>query len=227
MRRKRRRRNATPKQWDSPWLRFDNVRTEETGGSLKLLEGKIVSLTIPAGKTHRDELEAIARQLLLEIESLDERLSETQFVRGKTVFRLACNEIDDIAVNYNNMLWWISKDGLNMANVQPAAAKISRFDDFAGKLYVDGSNDGKLSKTLLMSIAKALDGAGFDLKVLQPAQRKPLSEYNRKYAKRAIKTFERACCNPKFAGWIRRRLYVARERYTKANPSVAQLPKAS
>jgi hypothetical protein len=45
-------------------------------------------------------VETIARQFQppLEIESLDERLSEVEFVRGKTIFRLAADEIDDIAL---------------------------------------------------------------------------------------------------------------------------------
>jgi hypothetical protein len=71
------------------------------------------------------------------------------------------NAIDKVAINYEGMRWWFSKEGLNIDIVPPAAARLSRFDQFAGKLYVDKSKDGKISKEILVVIAKELDAAGF------------------------------------------------------------------
>jgi len=122
---------------------------------------------------------------------------------------LAGDEIDKIAANYEGMHWWILKDGLNMAIVPPTAAKLSRFDELAGKLYVGMWKDGKLSKESLMTIAKELDVAGFSLKELQSAQWRLLDQYNQRNPRQAIKTFEQACRHRVFVRSVRRRLYVA------------------
>jgi hypothetical protein len=162
------------------------------------------------------------------IQSLARDLSQTKLVRGKVIFGLAGDEIDKIASQYEDLRWWISKEGLNMAIVPPAAAKLSEFDELAGKLYVDMSKDGKLSKDLLKMIAKKLDTAGFTLKKqLQPAQWTPIATYNQKYARKPIKTFEQACQHRLSVRSIRKRLYVARERYTAAILPVSPLPKVS
>jgi hypothetical protein len=211
------------------WERFDSVRTKETCGNPNLLLSHI-SLSIPAPCTHHDIVERIASrcQEPIAIHSLARVLSQNKLVRGKVIFGLAGDEIDKIATNYDGMHWWISKEGLNMAIVLPAAAKLSRFDEFAGKLYVDRSKDGKLSKEILLAIAKEVDVAGFALKEeLQPVQWTPIREYNQKYAKEAIKTFERACQHRVSVRSIRKRLYVARERYTAAYSSIPLLPRVS
>jgi hypothetical protein len=211
------------------WQRFDSVRTKATSGDRQLLLN-IVSLTIPAPWTHRDAVEAIARQspLPIAIHSLPGVLSETKLVRGKSVFGLVGDKIDQIAANFEDMRWWISKDGLNMAVVSPLAAKLSRFDDFAGKLYVNSSKNGKLSKECLVAIAKEVDLAGFALKEeLQPAQWKPIAEFNQRNPRQPIKTFEKACIHRVSGRAVRRRLYVARERYIKANPLVSSLSSVS
>lgn len=149
-------------------------------------------------------------------------------MRGKSVFGLVGDKIDQIAANFEDMRWWISKDGLNMAVVSPLAAKLSRFDDFAGKLYVNSSKNGKLSKECLVAIAKEVDLAGFALKEeLQPAQWKPIAEFNQRNPRQPIKTFEKACIHRVSGRAVRRRLYVARERYIKANPLVSSLSSVS
>lgn len=208
------------------WERFDHLRTQETGGSIKSLESSLVSLTIPTLSTHRDVVQAIANQCQppIAIESLGGNLSETQFPRGKTIFRLAGAAIDDIAVQYEDMRWWMSKHGLNMGKVPLAKTQISKFDELAGKLYVDGSKNGRLSKELLIVIAKALDEANFSLKDLQPAQWKVISKYNQKNAKHAVKSFEQASRHPRLVRSVRKRLYVARERY---NGSITPPPQVS
>jgi hypothetical protein len=211
------------------WVRFDALRTKETHGDTKVLRDNHVSLSIPGPCTLRDVVDGIARQsqVPIAIQSLADDLSQTTLPRGKVVFGLAGNAIDKIAVNYTDMRWWISKVGLNMAIVPPVEAKLSRFDDAAGKLYVDKSKDGGLPKDLLMAIAKKLDADGFSLKELQPAQRRPISEYNQRNPRSAIKTFAQACRHRVGVRSVRRRLYVARERCMKAIPSISPLPRMS
>lgn len=113
---------------DRRWQRFDSIKTKETGGTLKPLTDTFINLAIPAPYTHRGELEAIVRQFQppLEIESLDEKLSEAEFVRAKTIFRLAADEIDDLAANYQQIVWWISEHGLNMATGPLESARIGQ-----------------------------------------------------------------------------------------------------
>jgi len=198
------------------WERFDHLRTQETDGSIKFLEDSFVSLTIPPRSTHRDAVQAIAKHCQIAIESLGGNLGERQFPRGKTIFDLGGNAIDDIAQQYEDMCWWMSKNGLNIVDVPRATAKISRFDELAGKLYVDGSKDGKLSEELLFTIAKALDEADFSLKNLQPAQWKVISKYNQKNARHAVKSLEQASRHPRLVRSVRKRLYVARQRYNSS-----------
>ena len=211
------------------WHRFDSIKTRETHGDCNLLRDNLVSLTIPTPYTHRDIVERIARQSqkVIAIGSLAPVLSRTKFVRAKVLFGSAGDEIDKIATQYEEMRWWISKKGLNMAVVPPAMAKLSRFDEFAGELYVNGSKSSKLPNKLLMTIVKKLDVAEFTLAELQRAQRKPISEYNQKNPRQAIKTFEQACLHPRFIRSIRKRLYVARERYMRARFLASPLPKVS
>lgn len=196
---------------------------------MKLLLDNPVSLSIAAPCTHRDAVEGIAKQSQkpIAIQSLADDLSQIKLVRCKVILGLAGDAIDDIAANYKDMRWWISKVGLNMAVVPPAAAKLSRFDEVAGKLYVHRSKDGRLSKDLLMAIAGKLDASGFALSELQPAQWRPISEHNQKNSRRAIKTFEQACRHRVGVRSVRRRLYVARERYTAANPPSSTLTQVS
>jgi hypothetical protein len=175
-------------------------------------------------------VEAIARQSKepFAIQLLSDVLSQTKLPRGKVIFGLVGDEIDKIADQYEDMRWWISREGLNMAIVPPALARLSGFDQLAGKLYVDMSQDGKLSKENLMVIAQKLDLDGFTLKEqLQPAQWRAIAEYNRKYAREAIKTFGRACQHRLSNRSIRKRLYVARDRYMATNSPIRSLPKVS
>jgi hypothetical protein len=44
------------------WSRFDQERTRETGGKADFLLRSIVSLTMPAGSSHREDVEHIARE---------------------------------------------------------------------------------------------------------------------------------------------------------------------
>jgi hypothetical protein len=65
-------------------------------------------------------VEQIARQSNIPVESLSADLNEPVFTRGQTIFAFAGEAFDEIAGNYDNMQWWISDVGLNMATVTPA-----------------------------------------------------------------------------------------------------------
>ena len=212
------------------WNRFDSVRTKETRGAHKLVLNNHLSLTVPAPCTHRDVVEKITSQSQepIAIQSLADVLSQTELERGKVIFGFAGDKIDQIAANYEGMHWWVSEEGLNMAIVSPAVAKLTRFDKFAGKLYIDQSKDGKLSKMVLMVIAEKLDVAKFTLKEeLQPAQWNLIAGYNQRNPRQPINTFEKACIHRLFSRSVRRRLYVARERYIKANFPVSSFSSVS
>lgn len=162
------------------------------------------------------------------IESLDERLVAKILPRGKTMLGPAGEAIDNIAANYQDMYWWISERGLNMCRVPPAAAWLSEFDRLAGRLYVEGSKDGRLSKELLASIAMQLDAVGFSITDhLQPAQLTPISKFNQRNSRRPIRTFRTVCDRPRLVRSIRRRLYVARDRYTRAHGTPCAPPDLS
>jgi len=209
------------------WQCFDRARTKETGGDYNLILDNSVSVSVPASSNDRILVEEIARQSQrpIPIASLPEVLSQRDFIRGKVVFGSMGNAIDKVAINYEGMRRWISKEGLNMAIVPPASAKLSRFDEFAGRHYVDKSKDGKISKEILVVIAKELDAAGFLLKEqLQPAQWRAIAGHNQRNARQPIKTFTQACLHRVSGRAVRRRMYVAREKYVKAYTPVSWLP---
>ena len=111
----------------------------------------------------------------------------------------------------------MAKDGLVVAVVSPKKRRLSKFDCFAGGLVVRSWVSGRLSLSARQEIAAELDSKGFPLDLLQPARRAKVLDYNRKYAKKAIKTFTAAIGRRDFVRYVRRRLFVARDRYRAAN----------
>jgi hypothetical protein len=204
------------------WEHFNSEKTPRKSDSRGLLLGTFVSLSAPAHCTPRDIVEQILMQSQdrILIESLSDDLNGPVYPRGRAVFGFLGSCLDKIAGGYPNMQWWVSEKGLNMAVVTPEAAQISNFNKLTGELCVSKEKNGKLSADAVLAIAKAIDESKFTLdKELQPAQWKPIAEYNRKYSKRAIKTFEQATTNTKFVRCVRRRLYAARDKYRKAFPA--------
>lgn len=206
------------------WNRFDSIRSNETGGDQHLLLDSFVSSSVPALSTYRDLVEKMVRQSTkpIPIASLPCDLSQKKLIRGKVVFGLIGDEIDKIALAFDNVRWWISKEGLNMALVPPEVAKLSQFDELVGKLYCEASEDGELSKEVLLTISNEIDAAGFRLnELLQPAQKRAIAEYNQKNARQPIQTFKQACLHRVSRRAVRRRMYLAREKYIKANSPVS------
>jgi hypothetical protein len=204
---------------------FDPQRTQRAEGDVEVLLNNHVNGALPSGSSHRDALEAIARSARppFEISFLHELLNKPRYPRGYTYFGDVGGQIDQIVSNYGEqrLRWWMAKDGLVVDVVTPEAGPLSAFDQLAGRLTYESMKDGGLSPSALSEVAAKLDAAGFQLReCLQPAQRKPIADHNQRYPKSAVKTFAVAVSNPKFVHLVRRRLYVARDRYQKAHRSV-------
>jgi len=116
------------------WRSFSYERTSKTSKFRDLLIYNFVSLSVPAHRTNRDVVEQIATESHIPIESLSADLNEPVFTRGQTIFAFTGEAFDEIADNYDNMQWWISDIGLNMAIVVPTKkASIPTLDDFFGR----------------------------------------------------------------------------------------------
>jgi hypothetical protein len=184
-----------------------------------LLHENFVNLSMPAGSTHFDSLIEFGRSSFkpFPIKFLSEKLKEPQFIQGRVYFGKLGDQIRKILLNYPYLRWWMEKDGLVVDEARSEIGPLSDFDRIAGPLVLEHMKGDKLSASALASIAAKLDAERFQLKQnLQPAQWKPISDYNQKYSKLAIKTFGDAVGRPQFVRSVRRRLYLARDRYKKA-----------
>jgi hypothetical protein len=206
------------------WERFDAERTQERGGDPSLATDNHVSWSIKAGSDDHAkllEIAAAAERPFAVVSMPPFILERTTSPRGSTVFDCAGTAIDKIVRQYPGLRWWMSKEGLVVADVPPVSKPLSGFDLLAGSLMAEHRVGGRLSQDALRRIAVALDTAGFSLKdYLQPAQWGPIAEFNQKHSKAAIKTFTKAIEKPRIVCYIRRRLYVARDRYLEARPEV-------
>jgi hypothetical protein len=101
------------------WINFSQEKVAKTSKLFQMLVRNFVSLSIPAQRTDWDVVELIARETQIPIESLCEELSRAVYPRGQVIFDYAGDALDKIANNYDNMEWWVSDAGLNMA-VSPA-----------------------------------------------------------------------------------------------------------
>lgn len=207
------------------WTHFDRQRTREMGGNVVPFMQSFISLRRPPGSSHREDIEQMADAATkpFAIAYLSERLNEIRSIRGQTYFGEVGRTIDDILENYPGLRWWMTKEGLVIDTVPPDADRLSQFDSKAGKLVYESMQNGKLPIDVVYQISAELDSTGFTLREnLQPAQWKPIADYNQRYSKKAIRSFTEAVSNPRFVRPIRRRFYVARDRYQRAygsNPS--------
>ena len=152
------------------------------------------------------------------IKFLSEKLKEPQFARGCVYSGRLGRRIEEILRGYPYLRWWIEKDGLVVNEAQSKElGPLSDFDRIAGPLVIEHTKGDKLS-----GFGRGVDcnqklDRGFSTKEnLQPAQWKPISDYNQRHSKLAIKTFVEAVGRPQFVRSVRRRLYLARDRYKKA-----------
>lgn len=205
------------------WSHFDSKRTREMGGDIRRFKESFINLGRPPGSSDGEDIEQIAgaAEPPFTIAYVSEKLDEIKSIRGRTYFGRTAQVIDDILGNYPGMRWWMEKGGLVIDTVAPDLGHLSEFDRKAGKLVCDGTQNDRLSAEAVRQIAAELDKAGFILSdTLQPAQWKTIADYNRKYSKKPIKNFAAAVSNPQFVRPIRRRLYVARDRFRIAHNPV-------
>jgi hypothetical protein len=182
------------------WHRFNATKTRALGG-LKLFRATIlnnvINYTAPANCTDRDVVEQIAKQATIQIpiESLPCELEQRVHVRGKVCIGFPGKYFDQIARNYDQMQWWVSKNGLNMEAA--AIALLSPFDALAGKLMFEArplrGTTGRLPAEEYIKIAAQLDEARFKPKrYLEGKARDHLADWNQKHPSKAIQTFQNA-----------------------------------
>jgi len=182
------------------WHRFNATKTRALGG-LKMFRATIlnnvINYTAPANCTDRDVIEQIAKQATIQIpiESLPCELEQKVHVRGMVCFGFPGKYFDQIARNYDQMQWWISKNGLNMEAT--AIVRLSPFDALAGKLMFEArplrSTTGRLATEEYTRIAAELDTAGFrPQEYLEGKFRKQLADWNQKHPRKAVRTFHDA-----------------------------------
>jgi hypothetical protein len=117
------------------WRSFSYEKASKTSKLRDFLIYNFVNLSIPAGRTNRDVAEQIAKESHLPIDALPDDLSQPVFPRGQVISGFAGDELDKVADNYDNMQWWLSDAGLNMAIVNPATPSpfLPSFDDLMGR----------------------------------------------------------------------------------------------
>jgi hypothetical protein len=125
--------------------------------------------------------------------------------------------VDSLATLHPDMWWWISDQGLVMANIEAEDVIVcSGFNQLAGSLFSQEESAGRLSQSALTEISRQLDAAGYQLKEnLQPAHWRQIAAHNQKFSRQAIRTFESAAAHPLSTHFVRKRLYVARDAYRK------------
>jgi hypothetical protein len=171
-----------------------------------------VSVTVAGPCSLREVVERIAAsaEVPIPIGFLSSRLDAVILRRGLVCFGTAGDLFDEATQGLDRMEWWLSDSGLNIDVVQ---SSLGRFDEVAGRL-VGEKWTGGLLKEALLKIADEIDRAGFKLKIeLQPAQWKAIAEYNQRNTKTPVKTFLHAARHPLLSRQVRRRLYLARQRY--------------
>jgi hypothetical protein len=127
--------------------------------------------------------------------------------------------LDQIANNYPDMFWRITDNGLNVGRLKAIRIALFKFDEFAGKLTRENAGNRRLSKEALRTIAKGLDEKGFrPINFLQDKQKNILDKHHADFPEKPIGTFQAAIRYPQFARFVRRRLYVARDEFDRANP---------
>jgi hypothetical protein len=130
------------------WRQFSYEKTSKTSKFRECLINKVVSLSIPKNRTDRDVAEEIARECCIPVESLCEDLKREMYSRGQAILGFAGDEFDKIADNYDNMQWWVSEAGLNMAIATPADPhpRVPTFDELLGGDVADqGKHRGDLT----------------------------------------------------------------------------------
>ena len=111
------------------WTNFSAEKSSKDPGLRHRVVWTFVNLSIPANRTNRDVLEQIAKLAEIPIESLCDELDHPAYPKGHVIFGFAGDEIDRIATCYDQMRWWVSDTGLNVAIVNSAKSDATRILD--------------------------------------------------------------------------------------------------
>jgi hypothetical protein len=220
---------------------FSVERSARTPVAGAWLANNRVSATVPGPTTHHEVLQALcsSAQRPIPVVTCCEELRSISLPRGYTLHGMAGDVIDQIACNHDGVEWWVTNSGLHIEVTPPASAvpKLSRFDQVAGPMVLKrwGSDsqrrNTKLSGKSLIEIAHELDQHEIEPRhALQPAQWTELKKHNQKAGRAAINTFEKLAKSPKLSQLLRRRMYLAPQRYSKSleteiSPPSYQIPK--
>lgn len=213
----------------SVWPHFDAERSIKALEYVRILKPNPVSISLPRDSSHWDAVHDIASNAScpLPVKHVSGILKEHRARRGQSHFGHVGDQIEKILNNYPTLRWWVESEGLVIDKPKVDLARLLQFDRFAGALVHSSWTNGRLPKCSLMAIAQQLDMEKFKLRdCLQPAQWVPIAEYNEKHASNAILTFDAAARHSIFVRQIRRRLYLARDRYLKAQLPVAPIETA-
>ena len=91
-----------------------------------------------ASLSNRDVVKLIAEDAGLPIESLSNALDRPIFFRSRVIYSFLGDALDEIALDYGNMHWWLSDKGLNMAiAVPPNRGRAPTFDELVSGLMID------------------------------------------------------------------------------------------
>jgi hypothetical protein len=217
------------------WECFSIERAARTPVAAGWLANNIVHATLPARATHYDLVKFIcgSAKRPIPVVTLCEDLREFPLLRGRSLSGVAGDLLDQIVIHHRDVDWWVTDEGLHMEVVPPdtAVSELSIFDRIAGAMVSERWEENpqkrntNLSLESLLEIATELDRAKFKLlDVLQPKQKVALLKHNDLMASKGIKTFERAAKNPTFSHMLRRRLYVARDTYSRAASTLKKRP---
>lgn len=120
------------------WSRFsayDNTVDRDT--LRRLMQYNFVSHSVSSGHTQRDVVEQMAQhaQTPISIDSLADRLTAQRLIRGQTIFESLGSAVDSIALNYPDMHWWLTENGLKMEITKPLHVRLAeRLDEEVGDL---------------------------------------------------------------------------------------------
>jgi len=209
-----------PKRRKHPFgTQFDERRTKEGWGEIKVLLDNPTNSHIESGSTHYDHLLAIARDSHkpFPIKYLNPKLKETAFPRGRAYFGFVFDQIEKVLINYPELRWWLEGNGLVVDEVPPTLDSLSHFDRIVGPLSVELLQNGRLSRDAVNSIAQTIDANGFKLKkILQPKEWEEVVAQNRRRTGNKIVTFTDAAKCPTLHELVRHTIYRARKEYKDA-----------
>ena len=93
------------------WRHCSRERTDEE--SFAPFIHSFVSKSVPDGSNNLEAVKEFAESCGIPIASLSEELAEPSFMRGRSFFGYVGDQFDVVAGSYQNMQWWIDKQGLH------------------------------------------------------------------------------------------------------------------